>query len=160
MVNVEATGEKGVGGGGKMPVIQLNVGPSRAGQDKALRQYLDALPTSKAFVIDVKAFRRNRSNEQNRYLWGAVYRAIIDACDAPKPEADHLHEYWLGECFGWSVCDVMGWAKKVPMKRSSKLTTLEFQQFWQFIQRRCAETMGLHIPDPEHVDKNECDSDD
>ena len=140
-----------------MTIIQLTVGPSRASQEATMRDFLSKLPASKAYTIDVKQYRRNRSTDQNRFLWGVVYRKIRDACEAPKPDADHLHEYWLGECFGWDVCDVLGWAKRVPMKRSSKLTTVEFQQYYQFIQRRCSETMGLYIPDPQHTDKNEVD---
>ena len=129
-------------------IIQLTVGPSRTGQVKTLVEYLGNLPAAKAYTVEVKEYRRNRSSEQNRYLWGVVYRRIIDAMPAMKLDPDHLHEYWLGECFGWDVCDVIGLAKKVPMKRSSKLSTVEFIEFYEFIQRRCATTMGLHIPDP------------
>jgi len=132
-------------------LIQLTVGPSRDRQKSALSQYLAALPELKSYTVEVKQYRRNRSSEQNRYLWGVVYRRIIDAMPGTKIDPDHLHEYWLGECFGWDVCDVIGWAKKVPMKRSSKLSTVEFIEFYEFIQRRCIETMGLYVPSPNEV---------
>jgi hypothetical protein len=143
-----------------MSTHPLTVGPSRPRQIEVLCEYIAKLPAGKAFTVEIKEYRRKRSTDQNRYLWGVVYSAIIDSCDDPKPSADALHEYWLGECFGWDVSDTLGWVQKKPMRRSSSLNTEEFGQFWVFIQRRCAETRGIVIPDPDPQWKfhNEVDS--
>lgn len=129
-------------------IIPLTVGASRENQTAKLLDQIGKLESNKAYNVEIKQYRRNRSSEQNRFLWGVVYRTIIDNTPGPKLDPDHLHEYWLGECFGWDVTDVLGWSKRAPMKRSSKLSTTEFIEFHEFIQRRCAETRGLYIPDP------------
>lgn len=47
------------------------------------------------------------------------------------------------------MLDVMGQKRRAPKRRSHKLTTLEFTDFFAFIQRRSAETVGVYIPDPD-----------
>jgi hypothetical protein len=134
--------------------INLCVGPSRAQQQAVAVDFVSKLSTNQGWSIEIKRYKRQRSIEQNRYLWGVVYRRIIDSFahdDASKPTSENLHEYWLGECFGWHVEDTLGHVTKRAMKRSSALSTEEFQEFWQFIQRRCIETRGLYIPDPNEA---------
>jgi hypothetical protein len=54
----------------------------------------------------------------------------------------------LGECFGWETVEGFGRKRLKPLKRSAKLTTLEFSDFVAFIQRKAAE-FGVYVPDPE-----------
>ena len=133
-------------------MIELTVGQDRERQQQALVSYITDLPRNKAFIVEVKPHKCQRSIAQNRYLFGVVYRKIRNACPDQAFTSEALHEYWLGECFGWDVCDVLGYVRKVPAKRSSKLSTEEFSDFCAFIQRRCVETMGLYIPDPNEME--------
>jgi hypothetical protein len=57
-----------------------------------------------------------------------------------------LHEYFLGEHFGWETLEGFGRKRLRPLKRSSKLSTAEFAAFVDFIQRKAAE-LGIYIPD-------------
>lgn len=111
---------------------------------KALFAFLDKLPTAKKWKVTVGLYRKRRSDQQNRYLWGVAYKTLQDATGQ---EAQDWHEYMLGEHFGWEEYEMFGKRKIRPKQRSSKLTTMEFMDFVDFIQRRAAEH-GIYIPDP------------
>lgn len=111
-----------------------------------LRAFVMAALPGKKLRVEVCEYRKRRSQDQNAFLWGVVYKTLADATGN---EADDLHEFFLGEWGGWDVIDVMGQKRKVPKRRSSKLTTVEFAEFVAFIQQRSAETVGVFIPDPD-----------
>ena len=107
---------------------------------------LSALP-GKPLRVTVELAKKKRSDPQNAALWGVAYKTLSDETgNDPKD----LHEFFLGEWAGWEVYEVMGQKKRRPLRRSSKLSTVEFSEFYAFIQRRAAEA-GYYIPDPnEH----------
>lgn len=105
-----------------------------------------ALP-GKPLRVTVEVAKRKRSDEQNRALWGVAYKALEDATGNDPKE---LHNFFLGEHFGWEVIDVMGQKKRIPAKRSKRLSTVEFAEFYAFIQRRAAEC-GYYVPDPNEA---------
>lgn len=141
-------------------IIQLTVGPSRNGQKEALEDYLAALPSAKAYTVEVKEYRMPKTHPQLKYVWGVVYPMIIENADKPKPNAETLNFWWLGECFGWEVTELNGAAiERKPARRLSSLDTEEIGKYWAFIQRRMVETRALYIPGPEHLDKNEVEYD-
>ena len=61
---------------------------------------------------------------------------------------EDVHEYFLGEHFGWETLDGLGRKRMKPLNRSSKLSKMEFVDYVAFIQQKAAE-MGIVIPDPE-----------
>src|SRR5690606_16923053 len=100
----------------------------------------------KAWLVEIKRYARRRSDQQNRYLWGVVYPAFLRVL--PGWEAGDVHEYLLGEHFGWERLEGMGRTRLKPIKRSSKLTKAEFSEYTEFCQRKGAEH-GVYIPDPD-----------
>lgn len=111
-----------------------------------LREFvMNALP-GKQLRVEVCEYRRRRSDDQNRALWGVAYRTLSEATGN---DSEDLHTYFLGEWAGWEVIQVMGQTRRVPKRRSSKLTTVEFSDFYAFIQQRSAETVGVYVPDPD-----------
>jgi hypothetical protein len=62
-------------------------------------------------------------------------------------DAEDVHEFCLGEWSGWEVMEGFGRKRLRPIKRSSKLSTVEFMDFVAHIQRTMAER-GIDIPDP------------
>jgi hypothetical protein len=106
---------------------------------------LSALPGNE-LRVEVCKFVKRRSQDQNAALWGIAYKTLSDATGN---DADDLHTYFLGEWAGWETIDVMGQKRRVPLRRSSKLTTAEFSEFYAFIQQRAAETVGVFIADPD-----------
>ena len=114
-----------------------------------LTDFLRALPESKAWRVEVVEYRRRRSQEQNAYLWGVCYATILrEGGEALAGWTDDdLHEYFLGEHFGWETLEGFGRKRMKPKRRSSKLSTLEFAEYVDFIHRKAAE-MGVYIPSP------------
>ena len=93
---------------------------------------------------------RTRSAEQNRYLWGVVYPELLGQTGLKEQgwQNDDIHEYLLGECFGWHTLEGLGQKRKKPNNRSSNLNKQEFTDYVAFIQQFAAQH-GAFIPDPE-----------
>lgn len=96
--------------------------------------------------VVVRRHKKKRSTSQNAYLWGVCYKLITDHLDGWT--ANDVHEFFLGECFGWETLEGLGRTKVKPLRRSSKLSTAEFSDYVAFIQRFMAER-SLVIPDPD-----------
>ena len=121
----------------------------RAASINRVAQFLNECLPGKQVRVEVGQYRKRRSDEQNRALWGVAYRTLSEETGN---DLNDLHEYFLGEYFGWELIDVLGQQRRRPIRRSSKLNTMEFSDFYAFIQRRAAE-MGFYVPDPgEFVD--------
>jgi hypothetical protein len=111
--------------------------------------FLARLPVEKAWRVSVQEQKRTRTQQQNRYLWGVAYPAILAGGGEALGgwTAEDLHEYFLGEHFGWETLEGFGRKRIKPLRRSAKLSTLEFSDFVAFIQRKAAE-FGVYVPDP------------
>ncbi len=107
--------------------------------------FLSSLATDSAWKVSISEWKRTRSNEQNAYLWGVVYKTICDHLSGW--DADDVHEYFLGEHYGWETLEGLGRKRLKPIRRSSRLSTTEFSDHVAFIQRAMAEK-GVYIPDP------------
>ena len=114
-----------------------------------LARFLLNLPIDKAWKVTVSEHKQRRSEQQSRYLWGVVYPAVLEGGGESLAgwTADDLHEYFLGEHFGWETLEGMGRKRLRPLRRSSKLTKMEFSDYVAFIQRKAAE-FGVYVPDP------------
>jgi hypothetical protein len=113
-----------------------------------IAHYLSTLPASSTFKVEIGEHKQTRSNEQNAYLWGVVYETIIQ--HLPGWTADDVHEYFLGEHYGWETLDGLGKKRLKPLRRSSRLSTKEFADHLAFIQQAMAEK-GVDIPDPNEA---------
>ena len=127
--------------------------PRMLPRDRAIERvagFLSRLPADKAWRVSVTEQKRRRTNQQNRYLWGVAYPAILTGGGEALRgwDAEDIHEFMLGECFGWETVEGFGKRRLKPLKRSAKLGTLEFSDFVAFIQRKAAE-FGVYVPDPE-----------
>lgn len=84
--------------------------------------------------------KSRRTNDQNALLW-ALYDDVLKKGGETLGgwTKDDLHEYCLGEWFGWTEHKAFGRTRLKPKKRSSRLTKLEFSDFVEFIVQRMAE---------------------
>jgi hypothetical protein len=110
--------------------------------------FVSALASDRAWKIEVSEHKTRRSDEQNRYLWGVVYATILK--HLPGWDAEDVHEYFLGEHFGWETLEGLGRRRVKPIRRSSKLNKTEFGEYVGFIQRVMA-ARGVYIPEPGGV---------
>lgn len=129
-----------------MQVFNLPKNVPREARIARLTGFLAQLSRQCAWEVTVRRVRRTRSQQQNRYLWGVAYPAIL--AHLPGWTADDLHEFCLGEWSGWETLDGFGRRRLRPIKRSAVLSVTEFQDFLADIQRRMAER-GINVPDPE-----------
>jgi hypothetical protein len=107
--------------------------------------------TDISWQITVEPFKKPRTNQQNAYLWGVVYPTILEAGGETLRgwQADDLHEYFLGEIYGWEMLEGMGRKRMKPVKRSSRMTRSEFIDYLEQISQRCAN-LGIVIPEPSY----------
>jgi hypothetical protein len=121
-----------------------------------VERFIAALPTDKAWKVEVSRYRKARSDQQNNALWGVAYKAIRDETGN---DFHALHDYFCGEFFGWVDAEVMGMTKRRPLRTTTRdserkrsvLSTVEFMDFYAFVQRRAAEVAGVYVPDPNEV---------
>lgn len=132
-----------------MPAEQSFVLPRLANRDNQVARIaavLKGLGQDRAWRISVVEHKPSRSHQQNRYLWGVIYRTILDAGQLEGWDPDDLHEYLLGEWSGWEVIEGFGKRRMKPVHRSSTLNKEQFAEYIAFIQRKMAE-IGIYIPD-------------
>lgn len=94
--------------------------------------------------VECKPWKARRSGEQNAYLWGVVYPAFT--ASLPGWDAEDVHEYLLGECYGWERIEGMGRARLRPIRRSSRMNKKEFAEYVDFCMRKGAEH-GVFVPE-------------
>lgn len=117
---------------------------------KAVTTMVAAIGTGKAWCITVEPWKRKRTDAQNRFLWGVAYPMILEQGGETLGgwTRDDLHDYFLGECFGWEVLEGFGRKRMRPLKRSSTLNKQEFTDYLMFIESKCLD-MGMGpLPEP------------
>lgn len=102
-------------------------------------------------LVTVEPVKSVRSLEQNAYLWGVCYRTILEEGGLGEQgwRAEDLHEYFLGECFGWETLEGFGRKRLRPVRRSSKMSKTEFSDYIMVVHQKAAE-LGIVIPDPDN----------
>ena len=128
-----------------MNSVYLPTGPARPEIINRIRRMLESVDASVPWVVEIRPHKPVRSDAQNRYLWGVCYPTICKTLQGW--DAEDVHEYCLGEHFGWETIEAFGKKRLRPIRRSAKLNKQEFSDFVAFIQRRMAEH-GIVIPDP------------
>jgi hypothetical protein len=125
------------------------------GEDRSLKvakisTYLNTLPLGVNWKVEVTKHTRRRSDAQNAYLWGVVYPTILAQGPMQGWAAEDLHEFFLGEHFGWKTLEFGPVKRTKPNRRSSQLSTSEFLEYVAYIQQRMAE-LSVYVPDPNEA---------
>lgn len=95
--------------------------------------------------------KSRRSGTQNNLLWALYSDALKQGGETLGGwTTEDLHEYMLGEMYGWEVREALGRKRQTPKHRSSRLTKTEFSDFVEFVVRRFAEHgIVLELPGDE-----------
>jgi hypothetical protein len=111
------------------------------------------LDPAKSWKVTLEEFRPRRSDAQNAFLWGVVYPSILEGGGEALAgwQKDDLHEFMLGEHFGWETLTLGGKTVHKPVRRSSRLNKQDFSDYLEFLSRRAAE-LGIVIPEPSYGD--------
>jgi len=111
------------------------------------------LDPAKSWKVTLEEFKPRRSDAQNAFLWGVVYPSILEGGGEALAgwQKDDLHEFMLGEHFGWETLTLGGRTVHKPVRRSSRLNKQDFSDYLEFLSRRAAE-LGIVIPEPSYGD--------
>lgn len=94
--------------------------------------------------------RSKRSDPQNRYYWAGVVPIVCRGLNdvGYRINEAETHEYLKATFLKDSIVNELT-GELLPMIGSTrKLTTVEFMEYIQDIQRWAAEFLGVDIPDP------------
>ena len=93
----------------------------------------------KDVVVTIEKPTKNRSNPQNSYLWAVPYKIIADETGDDAKSVHHA----MAEMFLSSPGNVV---KKV--KSTTKLSTVEFNEYVDNVIKWAAMFLGVYIPLP------------
>lgn len=142
-----------------MPDFVLPRGSRKSALKLAL-EILTSLDELVAWKITAEPVKHARSASQNAYLWAVPNKMISDVTGY---EIEEVHEYLCGAYFGWkekrvpkTPCNPEGVAS-VPIRttttnedgKRSILTTMQFSDYVEFVQRFGAKKLNIIIPDPD-----------
>lgn len=96
----------------------------------------------KSVDVVVRLPRKDRTNPQNRYMWGVVYGLLSEYTGyTPSEIHDSMRMLFLQDNL-----------RKIPTLRSTtELTTVEMENYLSQIKQWAAE-QGVIIPDPNQVE--------
>lgn len=120
--------------------IYVPTGQNRETVIERVGRLLQGLPEGKQYQVEVREHRPKRSRSQNALLW-SLYTEILSRGGEELGgwSKEDLHEFFLGEHFGWVVHEGFGQRRKKPARRSSALNKQEFADLVDFIVRFMAE---------------------
>lgn len=118
---------------------------------EAFKTYLKGIQGE--IEVSVSKRKGKRSDAQNRYLWGVVYKLLSTETGYKDEE---IHELML-EKFAPRRYMELGGTKEKVVKRSSKMDKIEFMDYVESIKQWSAETLNLYIPDPNEIDLESID---
>lgn len=121
---------------------------------------LAGLDEGAAWRVTIEQVKNARSANQNAYLWAVPIRMISDQTGY---ETEEVHEYLCGQHWGWKDKRVPKTPRNpqgvesVPVRTTTRdeqgkrsvLTTTQFSDYVDFIQRFAAKKLGMLVPDPD-----------
>lgn len=106
----------------------------------------------------------NRTAQQNKYLWGVVYKAIVDEengalfdekmdqylADKPLSKAEVVHEL-MKEKFLRPLVIELPMSVKLVTPSTTKLNTKQFTEYVESVRDHASAMWGIYIPSPEDL---------
>jgi hypothetical protein len=91
--------------------------------------------------IEIKRYypKKDRSNEQNRYMWGVVYRLLADYTGHSPEEIHEAMKYEF----------LLSRESKLKVPRSTAdLSTIEMEDYLSRVREFASLELGVYIPEP------------
>jgi len=131
----------------KQRILHKGMGPKE--MQTAIAKFVEEIDAEKAWRLTVEELSSTRSTAQNSFLWGVVYPTLIEQSGEALRgfQAADIHEFMLGEMWGWETIEGFGRKRMRPVRRSSTMTKTEFADYISFIEQRALD-MGIVIPEP------------
>ena len=109
--------------------------------------YINRLPETKQYVVEVKLKRNRRSVDQNSLYW-CWLSCIMDETGEHK---DDLHEYFKQHFLGVDERFVFNKYQVVVTKSTTKLDTKQMTDYLERIQQFASAELGIILPNPEDL---------
>jgi hypothetical protein len=109
------------------------------------RAYLRTLAGKRVEIV-IREPRKQRSLDQNAWVWGVALPVLADALGYDAHEHEILHYALLCECYG-TVYDARS-GRECPARTSSQLSTREFSDYMEWLVRWAATEHGVRVPLP------------
>lgn len=123
-------------------LAQIKNGKIAFNNEGQFNDYLLSLEGKEVEVV-VRKWKKERSNNQNRYYWGVVIKLLSEYLGYTDEEMhDALKMLFLKDE-----------SRKVPTLRSTtELNTVEFEKYLENIRMWAAQMFGFYIPTPNEVE--------
>lgn len=107
------------------------------------KNLLPRLKDGKRYKVQIKEDRSTRSSNQNRYMWGCVYKMISEHTGY---ELEEVHQL-MGKLF-------LRYTKGLEtfVKSTTRLNTKEMEEYLEKVRRFAAMELQLSIPLPNESD--------
>lgn len=105
--------------------------------------FIQSLGLKRTYSVEIKEYRKNRSNAQNRLYWSWLH-IIADTTDN---DANDLHEMFKGRLLGVTEKMVLGRMAIIP-RSTATLNTKQFTEYLEAIEL-VANQMELRLPHPD-----------
>ena len=109
------------------------------------KQFIDELDPNLKWNIEIKEYRKKRSNEQNAYIHAVPLPMIAEYIGETVEVVKH---YLCGEWSGWEDYFVLGKKMSRPVMTTSQMNTLQMTKFIEYLQWFGSSTLNLYIPSP------------
>ena len=124
--------------------------PPSASSRQLLNETLERLPIGE-YTITITPNRKTRSNQQNAYLWGIVYPAVLFGLQDAGWEIIHeeqVHEYCKQAFAAREVINKdTGEVLSLP-NSTARMQTAEFNVYVDKIKAFALEYLNITIPEP------------
>lgn len=115
---------------------------------KSVRNYFNDFKDG-AYLLTSKRINK-RSTNQNRYYWGCVVQMIKDRMVelGNEVDSDLVHDFLKDKFNRKELFDKDGVIIGSVGESTTKLTTLEFEEYLEKVKRFASEVLDIYIPDP------------
>ena len=117
-----------------------------------LHAFIDRLPDSNSWKVEIKEARKERTDPQNHALFGVAYPALEAATGFTK---DELHDAFCRRFFGTIEKEIAGQVVSKPYRTTTTgqdgkrdvIDAAKFSEFYAMVQMVGAEA-GIDVPAP------------
>jgi hypothetical protein len=113
------------------------------------RVWIDNLDPNRKWSVEIKEYRKKRSNAQNDYIHAVPLPMLSEHTGYT---VEDIKEWLCGEWTGWEDYTVLGKVLQRPVKTTSQMDTLEMTKFIEFMQWYASTNLNMYIPSPNEWD--------
>ncbi len=107
----------------------------------------------KRVQVEVKRFRKNRTDPQNKYYWGVIVKMVMAEMGYDEEDKQTIHELLKWECnYEMRIVGKGADRKEVraPMS-TANISTVAFEEYEERCRRWASRELSMYIPLPNEV---------